>query len=846
MPYRGKQEPLILDGLGIACLSGPNGAGKSALLDAITWALWGRSRAGTGADPLVAAGMAEMGVELEFRAQDIVYRVERRYRRGRVGRGQATFDFQIRDGDRWRSLNEANSTQTGRQLASVIRLDYETFINTSFLLQGRADLFVSQRPAERKRILGEILSLSLYDRLSRRARDMAREDRTRQEVARGRIADIDTELAVEDDLRGQSESVEAGLRESREKLAAAVIERDRLSAVHAEMQSRQRDAEALRERISALENEVAALTSRRDELQQAVGDAEAVLARSAEIEAGWEELQRARSEVSDYGVRARVHGELVAERGRLERQDAERRALLEGDVKLRESSHADIAREAAQLTALQDKLSRAEAARAGLATRQQALAARREERDRLFGEIEGRRERHRALTTENAELTPRMALVTDNTHAECPVCGTELGQHGMARVREHFQQRRNEISILLRRIAAENKDLRGQHAQLDESIMRDEGALRAEQDRAASEAGAIRAQVERAERAGQELPGAAARLEQTRARLAAQPQESDEMRAIRARLAELDYDTDTHERAQLREDDLRHWDEARRELETVAARVDRDKASLTDTLEQWTDRTDTLERERARRTELEAGLAGMAETAVRAEEARAVVDAVGAEVRDAEQDQVRLATLLQRLAERRAERERLLQEEREADQRGSIHDELGRAFGPQGVQALLIETALPELEDDANELLARMTNGSMTLRLETQRTTQAGTQQETLEVIIADGSATRAYEMYSGGEAFRINFALRIALSKLLARRAGAEVPVLFIDEGFGSQDAEGRERLIEAISTLWGDAAFHNGLILVITHIDDVRSRFETRVDVVKTEDGSRYSLAP
>ena len=167
------------------------------------------------------------------------------------------------------------------------------------------------------------------------------------------------------------------------------------------------------------------------------------------------------------------------------------------------------------------------------------------------------------------------------------------------------------------------------------------------------------------------------------------------------------------------------------------------------------------------------------------------------------------------------------------------------AFGPRGVQALLIETALPELEDDANDLLGRMTNNEMTLRLETQRTTQAGNTVETLEVIIADVLNTRAYEMYSGGEAFRINFALRIALSKLLARRAGSEVPVLFIDEGFGSQDEEGRERLIEAISALWNDPAFHDGLILVITHIDDIRNQFDTRIDVVKTENGSRYSLA-
>ena len=200
MPYRGPQEPLILEGLGIACLSGPNGAGKSSLLDAITWALWGRSRAGSSADQLVAAQMSDMGVQLEFRSHGVDYRVERRHRRRRSG-GNTTCDFQMRDGDGWRVLTERSVTETTRKIVETIRLDYETFINSAFLVQGKADLFVSQRPAERKRILGEILNLSEYERYAQTARDMARDDRNRRDVARGRIEAIDRELEQEEGLR---------------------------------------------------------------------------------------------------------------------------------------------------------------------------------------------------------------------------------------------------------------------------------------------------------------------------------------------------------------------------------------------------------------------------------------------------------------------------------------------------------------------------------------------------------------------------------------------------------------------------------------------------------------------
>ena len=45
MCYRDDVTPLHFDGIDVVCLSGDNGAGKSALLDAMTWALWGRARA---------------------------------------------------------------------------------------------------------------------------------------------------------------------------------------------------------------------------------------------------------------------------------------------------------------------------------------------------------------------------------------------------------------------------------------------------------------------------------------------------------------------------------------------------------------------------------------------------------------------------------------------------------------------------------------------------------------------------------------------------------------------------------------------------------------------------------
>jgi len=128
----------------------------------------------------------------------------------------------------------------------------------------------------------------------------------------------------------------------------------------------------------------------------------------------------------------------------------------------------------------------------------------------------------------------------------------------------------------------------------------------------------------------------------------------------------------------------------------------------------------------------------------------------------------------------------------------------------------------------------------MHVRFETQRETLKGDTVETLEIKIADELGTRNYEMYSGGEAFRVDFAIRIALSKLLARRAGAQLQTMVIDEGFGTQDAQGRERLVEAINSIRHDFA----CILVITHIEELQDAFPVRINVFKTPEGSRFEL--
>ncbi len=179
----------------------------------------------------------------------------------------------------------------------------------------------------------------------------------------------------------------------------------------------------------------------------------------------------------------------------------------------------------------------------------------------------------------------------------------------------------------------------------------------------------------------------------------------------------------------------------------------------------------------------------------------------------------------------------------ELEEEQSVYQELAAAFSRQGVQAMLIETVVPRLEEEANRLLGRMTDNRMHVKLETQRerSTGQGEPRETLDINVSDELGPRSYEMYSGGEAFRVNLALRIALSRVLAQRMGAPLPTLFIDEGFGTQDAAGRERILDVISAIQEDF----DKIIVITHLDDLKDMFPVRIEEHKDGNGSTFWLS-
>ncbi|NBQ17809.1 hypothetical protein EBU24_05835, partial [bacterium] len=192
-------------------------------------------------------------------------------------------------------------------------------------------------------------------------------------------------------------------------------------------------------------------------------------------------------------------------------------------------------------------------------------------------------------------------------------------------------------------------------------------------------------------------------------------------------------------------------------------------------------------------------------------------------------------------------REQLTQEQQEYSKNLQViitnvheHTLIAQALGKDGIQALLIEEVLPEIEYEANELLSRLTENQASIQIESLKDLKKGGTRETLDINISDQNGIRPYEMFSGGEAFRIDFALRIALSKLLARRAGTSLQTLIIDEGFGSQDDEGLSRIMDALYSIQDD--FEK--IIIVSHLATMKDQFPVHFYIEKNAQGSSVTI--
>lgn len=1022
-----REATLDFRGLHTACVCGANGAGKSSLLEAISWAIWGESRAAS-EDDVIHVGATEAQVEFTFSIHRQTYRILRTRQRAQG----VALEFQMMQGSHFRSLTAKGMRATQQLILHHLKLDYETFINSAYLRQGRADEFMLKRPAERKQILADLLKLHQYDDLAEQAKDRSRQFKGQVDLLERNLVSIREQLQQKDAIAEERAELEAVLQQMQAQQAASTEQLQHLQAnqqqrqtwqqqlswqqqqqrnlhqdcqrlqrefqqadhqrqsvenllqqeatiaagyqtwqglqaqeetlaakfqMHQALQSQQQQVQQQRsEELHRLQNQLQQLQTQETALQEQLEEIQKTLGKEADVEAGMEQLRQARQALTRLDQLQLQAAPLLQRRQQLQRQLDRAATRLTARIEELRGSVRQFHTQQQRQSGLQQaaievavKLEELEKLRAyqeqvrekGLERRSfmEQLQAHQRNYEAQLAEIdhkirllhlenigiaeegiEGGEELERSLW--GSESASTSVKLKSQDFPPCPLCDRPLDEHHWHLVLEKHQQQKQEILseiwVIREQLTVSEREiqvLREEYAGIEKKLGQYGGTL--------ERRGQLQEQIQTTEELQKKMTQVGVEIEKLETQLKTSNFEKDlqeELHILDQSLQQINYDEKDHALARGAVDRWR-WAEikqaeikqAKRRQAQITSRQPKLQAQMTelDQQIQHCDRTLTEELQHFDRQ--------MAEVGYNLEQHNAVRKALRQaqpwqlryqEFRQAQQQYPQIQNRLQELAhtmqvrfndlqtvtqncqelihalertpdltthiqalEQRIQQQRhqldqqlsrlgrIQQQEKQlevlqhqqsevstqlkkARQQSRVYHELAQAFGKNGIQALMIENVLPQLEATTNQILARLSANQLHVQFVTHRNRKSKTPNakamETLDILISDANGTRPYETYSGGEAFRVNFAIRLALARLLSQRSGTALQMLIVDEGFGTQDQEGCDRLIAAINAIAAEFA----CILTITHMPYFREAFQARIEVTKTQDGSKLML--
>lgn len=990
-----REATLDFRGLHTACICGPNGAGKSSLLEAITWVIWGQSRAGS-EDDIIHAGSKDVRVDFIFENNQQIHRIIRTRHRGQ----SSGLEFQIETAGGFRSLTEKGVRATQQVILHHLKLDYDTFINSAYLRQGRADEFMLRRPNERKQILADLLKLDQYEELAEQAKDLSRQFKGQAEQLEQSLQIIKQQLEQREAALEQQSLIETTLQELQQAQDADQKQLQQLQSV-------QHQRTNWEQQLTFVRQQYQNLTKDCDRLQQDIAATKAqqqqlstLLGQEDQIKAGYsqyinlqqqEELltskfqayqeaqqqkqqlqQQLTQQVNDLNLQIRqTQAQLEALRPQeqeiqdtlsrsgevaaaLEHLNLARRRLTQLDnlqlqvsplLQRRASIQTELDRAQARVSARLEELRSSEKQlNAQISTtpqlRQTVLQVGAEigqlEKKRVYQqrvqekglERRGFRERlqenQRRYEKQLAELTQKIEMLQAQ-NAICPLCDRPLdeahGRHVIQKTTAEHQEIQGQFWVIREQLAVCDRELqvlRQEYAELSQELAPFEKLL--------EQRGQLEARLEATDEVYDrlyEISEEKEKLERSLSAGAYAVELQEQLRQIESQLQQLNYNEQTHALTRSEVDRWRYAEIKQAKLDEATKRL----AKINERKPQLQAEINTLQaslQELQTTSQLKRKLDALDQHMAQIGYNLAEHNTVRASVRQAQSWQLRyqelvsaqqqypqvcerLAALTQTLQARHSDQEaievqldnvvkqleqcpdatnniqslemQMQQRRRQLDEQLShqgrlqqrftqletlqtqydeqhkqlqdfqrqyrVHQELALAFGKNGIQALMIENILPQLEAETNHILSRLTGNQLHVQIVTQRAGRRSSKStkliDTLDILIADASGTRPYETYSGGEAFRINFSIRLALARLLAQRAGTSLQMLIVDEGFGTQDAEGCDRLIAAINAIASDFS----CILTVTHMPQFKEAFQTRIEIRKTQQGSQLSLS-
>ena len=553
--YRENVEPLDFAGIHVACICGSNGHGKSALLDSITWALWGKAR-GKDQDEMISYGADECRVELDFSSRGQNYRVIRSHGRGGRRRrgGPSDLQLMVLEGDTARSITGDMIRETQSRIDQIIGMDYDTFINSAFLVQGRADEFTNKTPTARKAVLSKILGLEPYDRLQARAREGNSWADNTAKVAEGTVDRLRRELEQMVAPATELKEVETALFTANKDLAEQKVKTTGLREQVGELRRQQAGQEESAQRLTVLAKEAEQFESAQNTALKQVLAFEKLVGQAPVIREGAAQLNAARDEFARLEEAGRSFDDLERQRTAVSSAMDVKRTRLESqiqqlsteiDTRLSPKAHG-VEKLQISLKQLQDegpRLEEQEKVLTGERERLNAIAVR-------TGQLQIALD---SSVSEGKDLAAKKDLLEGANGQEpmCPLCRTPLSEDSCERLLETFEAdieiKREEYRIT----SAQLKAIQTEASNLEGRLPQQEQELTQSQTKRQVGLQQLEQQIKEAQQAGLELAEAFSRLNSMRASLADSSfvaEESVHLKKLEEQILGLEYEPASRQR----------------------------------------------------------------------------------------------------------------------------------------------------------------------------------------------------------------------------------------------------------------------------------------------------------
>jgi len=836
-----KEESFDFTPITFATVNGSNGVGKSALfMDALCDCLYEVPREGelTGwinNDVSVKSG----AITFEFAMGETDWRVIRT----RVKSGKTTLALQEKVDGKWVNRGADKKEDTQAKITALLGMDAMTFRCCGLIMQDAYGIFLEADKADRMEVLGSILGLGIYEQLTELAKAMATETNRSLTVSKEKLAALYEKLKSQPETQLQLDEANQEIKKAEEDIAAKEKELAETEELIRTLQTKTERAAELQRQIRSSATEIETLQTEKAKQQSNIDNAQKKLDAEDQILQKVAEYEQVKQQVAVLQAKKPRLAELGAEENRIEQEaDRVKKQLFRLAPQIREAE-----------TVLEDRatLEKAAVEHKGLLTTLDVM-------DRNADQWNDLNTKVLKVERQTSEWDKNNENIVDNLMRslrekreqaallhEVP-CGSSTLAGDCPLLKVAVAAQTTDIPKLIKDIDESNK-AKNPHVDEWQSLIKERDALgydAQEHRRLKSRVTELRpkaeqaAQLEAKAQLLESLQGQKKQFEDQKASLAEQLEKiKADTQALAAELGPL-------AAMEARLPKLELWVKAKEELPACREIV---KAAR--------ERIDAINREVAVKEEQAQKLseerrfllvetANIDSTQINTDNLRGYIKHLQEKQNNLHARVGSLQAKMDSLKKDQEERDQTVAEMEPTAKLLTRYQTLAKAFSLDGIPFSIVRAVVPELSAMANEILADMTGGKMSIEMRTEKVQKSNKKEvNALEIWINDYQrGSLPYKSRSGGQKVKAALSVAFALADLKARRAGIQLGMMFVDEP-SFLDQEGTEAYCDALGAI--SDRYANMKVLAISHDPRMKARFPQVIEVIDTgEGGSKVKL--